>query len=230
MGDFRDECRNEKRERRDKDNDEGDLCIYRKHKNNSACDGNDARQKLRKALEHTVRDLLDINGNTADKISSGAAVNVAYREKIYLFINLGTKIVYRAVGNSVRADSHYPAEESREQNDCTKLYYYRQKRIEINIALADDKVNAVTDENGRIKRKSDADNCRNERDYKEREIRLCVPQHSSENGGLFFFFLIHCRLPPPLKAVSSRSHGKRRSFQEAPCEYRVLPACRHRGR
>ena len=97
----------------------------------------------------------------------------------------------------VGAISHKPLESRTYDYYNGELYNYRQDFFEINIVNINDKVNSLTDKNGRIQRRYCAYNSADYRENEIERIRLCIFQQLCKNcKTAVVIFFTHRRLSP----------------------------------
>lgn len=80
------------------------------HKRERANDGDNAGEKLGKALQQTVAHLVDVVDHTAHKVAVGMAVDKAERHAAELVACLHAHVAHRLVGQTVDAIALQPLE------------------------------------------------------------------------------------------------------------------------
>ena len=94
-------CKNGKR--RDEHHHERHGQVDGEHKRERAHDGDNAGEKLGKALKQTVAHLIDVVDHTAHKVAVGMTVDKAERHAAELIARLHAHVAHRLVGQAVDA-------------------------------------------------------------------------------------------------------------------------------
>ena len=112
--------------RRDKHHHKRHGQVNGEHKRERANDGDNACEKLGKALQQTVAHLVDIVDHAAHEVAVGMAVDKAERHAAELVARLHAHVAHRLVGQTVDAVALQPLEGRGTYDDNRELGDERQ--------------------------------------------------------------------------------------------------------
>ena len=171
-----------------KDNEKRDFPVDNEHEAERTEDGENACEKLRKAHEKSVGELVGIGDDTADDIAVGMGIAIRNGERLKLSERIVADILHDTVGDLVIDDALHPLRERRDDRSDGDANEHGSDLIKRDLARLDDIVYGVTDDDRHVKRQDHGDRRAEKRKEKECLMVANVRQDLFERGKRFLVF------------------------------------------
>ena len=165
----------------------------RQHEDKRADDGGNAREKLREAEQETVRELIHVRNDPADRRAVRMGIHIAKRQARQGREGVPAHIADHAVGDPVVERIHHPLQKGAKSRRDPDFHEVLRDPGEIDRAFADHAVDRAAAEDRDIEGEDDGQRREEDRQGEKgngilqigQEPDPCLPSH----GGLFFFGL-----------------------------------------
>ena len=182
-----DERREEERQRGEHEHDDRDAPVDREHENQRADDGDDAGEQLQTNLRQTVADRVDVVDDAADQVAVRVGVDIGKRYGVELAEHVASQVAHDAEADDVDEIIHQPLTGGNADDRGGDIQNDTDDRLKVDLALCDDVVDRLSDEDGNQQGEGDADDRAEQRENQQAAVRRQAMDQFGY-GRIFHFF------------------------------------------